>query len=661
MISAGCATRWALAWVLLLLLVNIPALANEPAQANDPDDPSVRLLAYEDLAASGVYHLSDLFWLVDDWAVQSVDGYGWSASAAGLAPLQRADWLLVIDGQPVDLQALGRQHIDQLPLRVDDLATVEVHTGPTWIAGRPAPQGALHLKTRAPAAGLGAYGQVTTGSEISDPGPFEFTGEDATNVDRMGPLLGATGTAAYGPATLRLGAKSDERHADNFIRPRVRILCRGACIFRGAPVMRQASYHAETRLTAGPTVHRVRGYHSQMDEQLFFESAGLEVPSATRFRTLQGTGTVVVSPQAHVQYQAALTDHRLARVADLPGFDMRKRSWGGRLSLTHQRVGAVHADVRWRDTVAPTLQGQRHRTSRLHYFTTARLSAGWSQQLGLSLSETNGTVGIAAFTSARLRSEGRHQTLITVSLDRRPPSATPALPALLREGFAVEGPTDRFNPGSVIVTPAPIRTTRVVADLHHTLPVSADLQLRGTAGWRLFDGMPLTRTTARPQPANPGLRTALRVTDGHGQILRGALRAEGGGTRRVQPRLFARYQRVLSGDAAFAEAWASQPAWQLGAALRVVPVARLTLFGRVLYESETAWPGYAEAAAGAPERYTDALPPRWRVHLTAQKQFFRDHFRLSVSLRDMAQKPLRYHPAGAPIDMGFVVRLQAQW
>jgi len=27
----------------------------------------------------------------------------------------------------------------------------------------------------------------------------------------------------------------------------------------------------------------------------------------------------------------------------------------------------------------------------------------------------------------------------------------------------------------------------------------------------------------------------------------------------------------------------------------------------------------------------------------------------------MAQKPLRYHPAGAPIDMGFVVRLQAQW
>jgi len=251
MISAGCATRWALAWVLLLLLVDLPALANEPAHANDPDDPIVRLLAYEDLAASGVYHLSDLFWLVDDWAVQSVDGYGWSASAAGLAPLQRADWLLVIDGQPVDLQALGRQHIDQLPLRVDDLATVEVHTGPTWIAGRPAPQGALHLKTRAPAAGLGAYGQVTTGSEISDPGPFEFTGKDATNVDRMGPLLGATGTAAYGPATLRLGAKSDERHADNFIRPRVRILCRGACIFRGAPVMRQASFHAETRLTAG--------------------------------------------------------------------------------------------------------------------------------------------------------------------------------------------------------------------------------------------------------------------------------------------------------------------------------------------------------------------------------------------------------------------------
>ena len=661
MISPAAAARGVLAWVMLLFLLNIPALAAEPAGTHDPEDPTIQVFSAEDLVESGAYHLSDLFWLVDDWAVQSVDGYGWSASAAGLAPLQRADWLLVIDGQPVDLQALGRQHIDQLPLRVDDLATVEVHTGPTWIAGRPALQGALHLKTRAPAAGLSAYGQVTTGSEISDPGPFEFTGADDTNVDRMGPLLGATGTAAYGPAVLRLGAKSDERHADNFIRPRVRTLCRGACIFRGAPVMRQTSLHAETRLTAGPTGHRLRAYDSQMDEQLFFESAGLEVPSATRFRTLQGSGTVVVSDRAHLRYEADLTDHRLARVADLPGLDVRKQSWGGRLSLTHQRGGAVHADVRWRDTVAPTLQRQRHRTSRLHYYTTARVSAGWSQHLGLSLSETNGAVGVTAFTSTRLRPRGRHRTLITASLDHRPPSATPDLPALLREGLAVDGATDRFDPGSVVGNPAPDRMTRAVADLHHTVQVSSRLQLSGTAGWRLFDGVPLVRTAAEPQPANPGLRTALTVTEGRGQVLRGGLRAKGVGTRRVQPRLFARYQRVLSADEAFSDAWASQPAWQLGAALRVVPVERLTLFGRVLYESEMAWPGYAEAAAGAPERFTDTLPPRWRVHLTAQKQFFRDHFRLSVSLRDIAQKPIRYHPAGAPIDMGFFVSMQAQW
>ncbi|NBB85508.1 MAG: hypothetical protein GVY12_04700 [Bacteroidetes bacterium] len=661
MIASAAAARRGLAWVVLLFLLNLPALAAESAGTQAPDDPTVQVLSHDDLVERGVYHLSDLFWLVDDWAVQSVDGYGWSASAAGLAPLQRAAWLLVVDEQPVDLQALRRQHIDQLPLRVDDLATVEVHTGPTWIAGRPALQGALHLKTRAPAAGLSAYGQVTTASEISDPGPFEFTGEDDTNVDRMGPLLGATGTAAYGPATLRLGAKADERHADNFIRPRVRTLCRGACIFRGAPVMRQTSLHAETRLTAGPTAHRLRAYDSQMDEQLFFESAGLEVPSATRFRTLQGAGTVTVSSRAHVRYEADLTDHRLARVADLPGLDVHKQSWGGRLSLTHLPVGAIHADVRWRDTTAPSLQRQRHRTSRLHYYTTARVSADWSQHLGLSLSETNGTVGVTAFTSTRLRLGGRRQTLITASLDHRPPSATPDLPALLREGLAVDGPTDRFDPGSVMVNPAPDRTTRVVADLHHTIRVSSRLRLGGTVGWRLFDGVPLVRTAAEPQPANPGLRTALTVTEGRGQVLRSGLRAEGVGAQRVQPRLFARYQRVLSADEAFGDAWASQPAWQLGAALRVMPVARLTLFGRVLYESAMGWPGYAEAAASAPERFVDTLPRRWRVHLTAQKQFFRDHFRLSVSLRDLAQKPIRYHPAGAPIDMSFFVNIQAQW
>jgi len=425
--------------------------------------------------------------------------------------------------------------------------------------------------------------------------------------------------------------------------------------------MRQTSLHAAARLTAGPTAHRLRAYDSQMDEQLFFESAGLEVPSATRFRTLQGSGTVVVSDRAHLRYEATLADHRLDRVADLPGLDVGKQSWGGRVALTHARFGSAGAAVRWRDTTAPTLPDQRHRTSQLLLHTVPRLFTGWQQHLGLTLSETNGTVGFTAFTAARLRLREGHHTTVTTSFDHRPPSASPDLPGLLREGLAVDGPTDRFDPGSVVGNPAPDRMTRVVADLHHTVQVSSRLQLSGTAGWRLFGGVPLARTAAEPQLANPGLRTALTVTDGRGQALRGALRAAGVGTRRVQPRLFARYQRVLSADEAFSDAWASQPAWQLGAALRVVPVERLTLFGRVLYESEMAWPGYAEAAADAPERFTDTLPPRWRVHLTAQKQFFRDHFRLSVSLRDIAQKPIRYHPAGAPIDMGFFVSMQAQW
>lgn len=661
MTSSRARARRAFAGVMLLFVLNLPVLTAGPSGAHSSDDPTVQVFSAEDLVASGVYHLSDLFWLADDWAVQSLDGYDWSASAGGLAPLQRADWLLVVDGQPVHMQALGRQHIDQLPLRVDDLTAVEVHTGPTWIAGRPALQGALHLKTHAPDAGLGVYGQVTPGSEIGDPGPFEYTGEDDTNVDRKGPLLGATGTAAYGPAALRLGIKSDERHADNFIRPRVRTLCRSDCIFRGAPVMRQTSLHAETRLRTASTTHRVRAYDSQMDEQLFFESAGLEVPSTTRFRAVQGMGTVAVADRTSLDYEADLVDHRLDRVADLPGFDAHEQAWGGRVALRHAQLGTAGAEVRWRDTAAPTLPNRRHRTSQVHVHTLPRLAAGWQQHLGLTLSETDGAVGFTAFTSARLRLREGHHTSITTSLDYRPPAASADLPGLLRAGLTVTGPTDRFDPGRVVVDASPARATRAVADLHHTVQASPHLRLSGTAGWRLFDGLLLTRTVAEPQPTNPGVRTRLTVTEGRGQVIRGGLRAEGSRVLRLQPRLFARYQHVIAADEAFTEAWEAQPAWQLGAALRVMPVERLTLFARVLYESRHRWPGYAEAATEAPSQFTDTLPPRWRVHLTAQKQFFRDHFRFSVSLRDVADKPIRYHPAGAPIDMGFFVSVQARW
>jgi|GEM_PF-3225768 len=653
-------------YLVAALCVGLLGFHVPPEDTTDRFDPSVQVFTQKDLQASGVYHLSDIFWLVDDWSVQSVDGYGWEASPGGLTPLGQPGWVLVVDGQPVDLQALGRQHIDQLPLRVDELDRVEVHSGPSWVAGRPALQGALHLITRSVPEGLHAFAQVTPGSEIGDPGPFEFTGEDDTNVDRKGPLIGATGSTSWRGLSGRVGVKSDERHADNFIRPRVRRLCRGECIFRGAPVMRQTSLHAEAQASTNRSAHRLRAYDSTMDEQLFYEPVGMEVPSETRFRLAQATGQVTFGEAVQGSYEGTYTSHDLGRVAALPGFALQEQHFGGRLAVAHQNRGSVGIDVRWRDREAPSIASDRSRTTRLTAQSRVQPTARWQQLLAGALQETDGSLGFEAWTATQWSLSSRNSMRLTLAAGHLPAGASAdGLSNLLRSGFELTGPDDRFDPGTLTIPSEVRRTTQLSADAQTVHRLHPLFRLRTSLGWRYADGISLMDVAAELQPGSQGVRTDITLPNGTGHILRGGLRLEGRaltplGLGSVQPSAFVRYQTTTNADATFTDAWASQPAWRLGGSLTVTPVDRLTLFARVLYKSATSWPGYAKAAADAPGQYLDRLPPRWLVHLTAQKAFFRDHFRFSVSLRDVAQKPTRYHPAGAPIDMGFFVSFRAQ-
>ncbi|MFQ5572596.1 MAG: TonB-dependent receptor plug domain-containing protein, partial [Rhodothermales bacterium] len=113
------------AWTCLFILS--AALRVDPAAAQPTDPPpGVQIITAEDIEQAGLARLSDLFTLINDWYATSVKGYSWDASANGLASLQEASWLLLIDGHPVDLKTFFGQNINTLPVSLSQIAYVEV-------------------------------------------------------------------------------------------------------------------------------------------------------------------------------------------------------------------------------------------------------------------------------------------------------------------------------------------------------------------------------------------------------------------------------------------------------------------------------------------------------------------------------------------------------
>jgi len=54
------------------------------------------------IANSGITRLGDLFRLIDDWDVTTINGYHWYTSPNGLSPYQQQNWIVMLDDQRMD-------------------------------------------------------------------------------------------------------------------------------------------------------------------------------------------------------------------------------------------------------------------------------------------------------------------------------------------------------------------------------------------------------------------------------------------------------------------------------------------------------------------------------------------------------------------------------
>jgi len=648
--------------LLLLLALSSGLVPSGWAQHRLSPSAAGQVMDGAALDAAGVTRLGDLFTLLDGWPSYSLDGFTTVATTNGLAPFQQPNLRTVVDGIPVNAALFGTLNLNALPFHPLHVDTLLAFQHPVFSAGRIAPAGALHFRTRRPAVGLSVRGSVAAGNDTQDPGPYRYTPFATPNIDRLGPTLQAEASIAGRNAYLAAGIKTDEHHVtDALMIQRVYDLYEG----ERKPRVLQTAPHLRAGIRNRLGEHRLFAGFSRLDDLRYFEPAGQEIPTRYDFTTLGLSGDFNPDARHGLTYHLSLAQADLdtrpnQRALDFNWrqdrleSDLAFRTQRGRL---YTRIGAG-LDYR-RSLTDPAL---RHASLLLPRLSLLLFRQGRAAKLqGVVVGtyhrpfDTNpARVGVSAQGSAQLRLSEAHHLRASLAYLWQGAEEQNSLWYWMGQGY-------RLPQGDVSLPPFFLGSRTYTADLSYTVRPSPRVALTLNGFARQFFGATLATASYDFNALTDGFLPQTRVLIGRsGRVLGGAARLHLALVPGFSQQLSYTFTRPVAGqDLAFWEAWASYPVHQAGATFLFAPNTRFSLQARLRYQSPTFWPGYAPADAQTGGRFPTRRPPYLLLDVTAQKRFWGEHLRANLSLRNAANTPLRSHPAGDLSHLTLYFQLEA--
>ncbi len=148
-----------------------------------------QIITREQITQSGYALLSDLFQLIDGFTISTWNGDRWNIQNNGSGNYQTQNWLLMLDGQRIELLKLDAQHINSIGINVQDIERIEIVNAVGNYLGEFNENGIIHIITKQNKTGLTYRCFFNSGNEIGDPHIDKFTKRNP-NIDKYGVSLG---------------------------------------------------------------------------------------------------------------------------------------------------------------------------------------------------------------------------------------------------------------------------------------------------------------------------------------------------------------------------------------------------------------------------------------------------------------------------------------
>ena len=646
---------------VLALLANLNAHLPDSVGVSMPEST---IITAEMIRQAGITRLGDVFLLVPEWTMSSMDGFSWRVSPRGLSPFQIQSWLVFIDGHKVDTRFVDFNHLNLLPVVLQDIEAIEIISTPRLVEGEFADGGVIHIHTRKPPDRISVTGLLLLGNETGDPGPYRFTELASVNVDR---------SAQDGSLSLSWGGKSAYLRGNLLIQHHpftdVAVLQRNTAMVNDWPGLGRSILPSLTAgLQAWGGTHELfTGSPGARRTFYYFEPLGREVAVDSRHPFFNLRGNLPLARRSNIRYRLGASSHVVELNADaqIPYFEWRTHRYHANIEALRQISGyQISGGIAWeRSRLSENLNsglppadlyklygtiGHRLFGARIQTLSAMVVSDGDQAALKGAASmhwgiRDHGSLRVNLSASQRLFAEG-HSYWYWIDQ---------GLTLLDSLGLAVS-PLGDGSPA-----------TQITSDLILAIPLSPQLNVQITRYQRKFAGMFLYSQRFVIEEEDLTLSAPTHISSASsGQVAGYQLTVQYQAIKGWRHSLSVRFEGADSGDEVFRRQWLAVPRYQANYQTVFSPIDGFSIWAQVRISGSTQWPDY-EGIDGQVYQttfrevvaYNSTVPAFTNIDLKVKKALWKGKISATILLRNLLDQEVRYHPFGASFDFSLFVQL----
>ncbi|OGU56855.1 MAG: hypothetical protein A2V66_14625 [Ignavibacteria bacterium RBG_13_36_8] len=624
------------------------------------------IITREEIQSGGILRLSDIFFQIGASEVKTIDGYRIQTNINLLNPGWDQNWILMVDGQRIDLDYPYMKNINLLPFDLSEVDYIEVFTLPQISSGEYSDKGMIHIHTVKPADGLSIHVSTSSASEIGDPGPFKYTDTNTPNIDQIGPYYSASISLGSEKLSLRMGVKHHMQiYSDPLIRKRManyawenkEMKLLGAYakvevdLLNGKHILFAAHAH-----TGDPLFYSVYG-----SDLLFFNPYGAEIPVDPIFNHVGLSGYFNLTPSASINYQFKFSSSLLdfPMYYQKPAFDWNINNYNGYVEFENRKsdseglVGFGINHVKF--VTGYQLFGNS--------FTLFRIYGKYKKNYFDIISQTyfgsfvfDGTkTAVKAGVNSQIKMSKEVSFLTGISFSNRLPEEDNNLWYWSMKGY---GFLNSYGLNYSIEDELSISKQFIAeAELHFDAGERFSFAFGGF--FRLYSNQNIEHHNYIIDPATYLFDTETVVgSNQNGSVFGPKFTFDQQISSSFHHKIYYRYIPIIDGTDEFYDVMLTFPAHKFVYTISYQPVSSFSLNTMFTYLSESFWPEYNSINTDSSNLYSNNLKERLLIDLAAQKFFWHNRLRVSILLKNILGKEDKYHPIGGIFDMTLFLQVE---
>lgn len=642
--------------IILILLFFVPV----EAQQNQRTISNRQSLNAETIRISGLTRFSDVFKLLIFQNNTTINGYNHSVIINALGNYESENLTIMFNGQKLNYNIFGDNNINNIPVSLGDIDSIEIYYSPGVIKGESFSSGLIHIHSIVPDEGINIKGKIQIGSETGDPGPYRYTGDSAFNIDNQGTNYSAS-----------LNLRKEELYAAYSFKKNTEALTSPAYLRRIGSIKSDLSDIPRLNLYAHSFMigFSQESFNSdffattsEMSDYHFFNPFGREIPLRNKYVHAGLNGNFNLTNVLQLSYNLIYSKNEILKEKNELDLDFNwqhekitanlesnfslgqtKISLGGGINFNKNRSEYLaNDDV---DFLAGKLFGE----------TTFNYSKNLEQNFGFHIDGNSDRIGYHTYAANRFAISKMNKLLFFISFSKNILGATENLWFWINEGYGILDVNEiEYNINGTLAD-----EEKFAVDLLLNSKINSILSFSLSAKFRSMKNLIIEQQDFQFNNEDFSLSSPVTVQpNAGGNVLGAGFSITHNFFSNSTHTLSYNFSKPVGSSDIFNNAWKNIPVHLISYNIIYTPFQNFSIFGRFSYKSSTFWFNFRNIEQSSNGIYKPEIDGSVITELGFLKYFWERKLSINIILRDLLDSRIPLHPVGRESRFGFLFKAE---